>query len=177
MGHSSSIASRTVSFVILLSFALAVSGCRDQWWHNLPGYGGYWWQRGQPKSVSQLLAESQGKLETALTDSASERQEIVPSAKGIQQALTKAVEYTRMGRASTDVVTELTEAERQMLQLEGKLSIGSRAAYGELASELRQFTADAQSGQGTSFASFGLFTSRTFVFLANELSMPPPVVL
>ncbi len=156
---------------------LLVCGCRDQWWHSIPGYGGYWWQRGQPKSVSQLLTESQGKLDAALTASAAERKEIVPAAKGIRESLSKAAELSRGGRPATEVVAQISAAEQQMIQLEGRLSVGSRAAYGELASQLREFASEAQGGQETSFAAFGLFTARTFVFLANELSMPPPIVL
>lgn len=182
MGHSSSAVLRStvlrsISLVVLIGVSLSVSGCQDQWWHNLPGWGGYWWQRGQPKGVNELLTDAQHKLELALSGSADERQEIIPTARGIQQSLTKAVEYTRAGRASTDVLSELNETERQMMQLEGKLSVGSRAAYGELAAQLRQFTNDAQSGHPANEGAFGLFASRTFVFLASELSMPPPVLL
>lgn len=146
-----------------------------KWWQHLPGWGGYWWQRGQPKSVSQLLDESTTRLSEAVAQYQSKREELIPLATSIEKSLNSTLLSVQKKDAA--VSDNLNKTELAMLELEGKLSVGSRAAYGELSSQLRAFTNQASSGAEIKQEAFGLYTSRIFFFLANELSMPKPVIL
>lgn len=155
-------------------------GCNNdsfgaKWWQHLPGWGGYWWQRGQPKSVSQLLEESTTRLSEAVAQYQTKRNELVPLATSIEKALRSTL--LSVQKKDTAVSENLDRAELAMLELEGKLSVGSRAAYGELSSQLRAFVDRANSGAEIKQEAFGLYTTRIFFFLANELSMPQPVIL
>ena len=123
-----------------------------------------------------MLDESTKILEEKLAAAASERADILPLAKNLKSALGKALAATSStSAASTNVAASLEEAAQAMLDLEGKLSVGSRAAYGELAGQLRVFADSASSGQVPNHSAFGLFASRTYKFLASELQVPPPV--
>jgi hypothetical protein len=167
---------------LALSFLtlFCLSACNGKWWHNIPGYNGFWWNRGQPKSVAELLSNSQDKLTAALKNSESSRAELVPLARGLEQQLLDTRNKLLSSGTQQDMQTELTKTEHAMMTLEGKLSVGSRAAYGELAGELRTFSEKVQAGQqldDPDFRSaFSLYTARTLSFLANELSVPAPVV-
>ena len=63
-----------------------------------------------------------------------------------------------------------------MMELEGKLSVGSRAAHNELNGQLRTLIEHAEKGDKTDVAALGLYTARVQAFLANELSVPAPGV-
>ncbi len=166
---------------MLIVLCAGCDGSGDsRWWTKIPGYGGYWWQRGQPKSVAQLLDISKGKLGESLSSHASARSDIAANAEGIQTALTGAYERVLAGGKKEDVASQLGKVEDNFIDIEAKLSIGSRAAYGELAGQLRTFSERLRSGQDIGDEgfreAFGLYTSRVLAFLANELSVPAPVV-
>ena len=173
-------ASRTLVIILASCAILFLSACEGKWWDHVPGYGGYWWQRGQPKSVTQLLDGSQAKLNAALDSFKSTRPEIAPIVKDLQGSLLKVKGQLAAKPQQANVAAELVKSEELMMGLEGKLSVGSRAAYGELAAQLRSFSDRVNSGQQLNDAAFnstfGLFTARTLSFLANELSVPAPVV-
>jgi len=60
------------------------------------------------------------------------------------------------------------------ITLEGTLSIGSRAAYGELAGQLRNIITGVEERNRIREDAFGLFAARTLTFLASELGVPGP---
>lgn len=171
-----------VLFALVL--VLLLTGCEGKtdtrWWTRLPGYGGYWWQRGQPKSAAQLLEHSQTKLTDNLSSYSSQRPDIAPDAEGIQASLTAAYQRVIAGGKPEEVSVQLGKTQEKFIDIEAKLSIGSRAAYGELAGQLRTLSEKLRSGQDLGEEgfreAFGLYTSRVLSFLANELSVPAPVV-
>lgn len=162
--------------LFLCLFAL---GCDGQWWHNVPGWGGEWWTRGQPRSPEELLSASRESLKTALNDHQAQRPEIAPSASQIESALTLAYSSITKGDQSPAVLAELEKATNALLSLEGKLSVGSRAAYGELCGQLRSFEQRVQEGSELKTedfrSAFGTYAARTLTFLSVELQMPAPV--
>ncbi|MFN8389527.1 MAG: hypothetical protein U0136_04485 [Bdellovibrionota bacterium] len=170
---------RRASFGVL--FISLLSGCDGQWWHNIPGYNGEWWSRGRPKSVDQLLTTSEQQLDAAAQADKYGRKELLPLAKNIRESLASVQSKLSSAPSKDAVQAELAKTVNAMLPLEGKLSIGSRAAYGELSGELRSFVSQVESGQNISdpafAAAFNLYTARTFFFLANELSVPAPFVV
>ncbi len=161
--------------LILISFGCKNDTFGAEWWHHLPGWGGYWWQRGQPKSVSQLLDESTTRLTEAVAQYQTKRNELIPLATSIEKNLQTTLISVQQKDAK--ISDNLNQTELAMLELEGKLSVGSRSAYGELSSELRAFADQASAGAEIKQEAFGLYTARIFFFLANELSMPKPVIL
>ena len=165
----------------LALLCVACLGCNDlKWWNKIPGYTGEWWTRGQPKSPEQQLNASRENLHATLKDFQAKRPELAPLATQIEQALLAAYSGLSGSAGSNSVLPQLEKAAEAMLNMEGKLSVGSRAAYGELCGQLRTFE---QRVQGGSTAdphfrhAFGTYAARTLSFLANELSMPAPVVL
>lgn len=174
------------SIALILAGILVLSsavGCGEdsgtRWWRSLPGYGGYWWQRGQPKSVSQLLAHAQEKLTGNLQAFGGKRPELVEPAKTMNEVLNSVVSGLAGGESKDAIAKKLSNATNVWFLLEGQLSVGSRAAYGELASEMRNFSRRAAMGENLQDDKFreslGLFSMRVFSFLANELSVPAPV--
>ena len=83
----------SVLFVLLFS-CLFILGCGEnagRWWRNIPGYGKYWWQRGQPKSTAQLFETAQEKLSHNLSEFRGKRPELVKSVETIQSVLSAAI--------------------------------------------------------------------------------------
>ena len=70
---------------------------------------------------------------------------------------------------STDA-TNLNKVQSDFIELEGKLSIGSRAAYSELSKQIRAFV----SSDKLNKPAYRLFASRSIMFLASELKTPAP---
>jgi hypothetical protein len=96
----------------------------------------------------------------------------VPVVNEIESSLTSSLASLEKG-SPADTAAALEKAKRAFMQLEGKLSIGSRASYGELSGQLRVL-ASAENAKQPDPSSLGLFTARTYFFLANEFSMAPP---
>lgn len=154
---------RKIITPLLVAFLLLLSGCSE-----------YWWTRGQPPSVATLLSRSQSKLEAARSARAGVREEVAQISTSLEKALLQAVEAVEKDGSKRDLAVSLTSAREAMMDLEGKLSIGSRAAYGELSGQLRRFLQVLAAGGDIEYAPFGLYTARTLSFLANELTVPAP---
>jgi len=153
---------RSLFFFVCL---FSVLGCSD-----------YWWSRGQAPGVSQLLERSETRLNDSLGKNSSSRPLLSPVASQVSAGLKKSL-------ADLDAISEdmpkgaganMTALKQSFMQMEGLLSIGSRAAYGELAGQLRTFSGALSSGKKVDPKAFGLFAARTKFFLANELSVPAP---
>lgn len=152
--------------VLLLSFSCLLFFC---------GCSEYWWTRGHPKSTTELLTSAQQKLELALSKADNSRPELVPLSKNISNSFLEALEASRKKANQNEIIARLSQVEMAMLELEGKLSVGSRAAYGELSAALRAVVNDAGDGKPPVNGAFTLLTARTLNFLSNELSVPAPV--
>lgn len=160
-----SLASCRFAFVLASCLAAAsTTGCSE-----------YWWQRGQPPSVSTLLARSNDRFASAKQDYADARKDIVPAFTELNQNLDGVVELISKKAGGPALTPRFESLAQSFLALEGKLSPGSRPAYGELSGQLRAFMEDSSANKPLSFPPFGLFAARTKSFMASELSVPPPV--
>lgn len=168
---------------LLFAFSvLCLTGCDGKWWHNAPGYGGEWWTRGQVRSPQELLNNSRQLLQGRMEEFKAARPEIAPLAAQVEKSLSTAYSSLESGRSGESISPELQKAAQAMLDMEGKLSIGSRAAHGELCGELRTFeqkvrglaTNEAGTNNDLIRNAFGTYAARAFSFLANELSVPAP---
>ena len=136
----------------------------------------YWWQRGQPPSVDTLLARSSANLQDAEGKYASQRPDVLSQFRELDSSLDKVVQFARTNSEQGEYSGQLELLSQQFMQLEGKLSIGSRAALGELSGQLRSFISDKKSNQHLTYGTVGMFAARTKNFLASELSVPAPVL-
>ena len=143
-------------FVTLAIFSL--SSCTE-----------YWWTRGQPPSVSELLSQSQSRLENAISTSDSANATVKMS-KDIENGLLKVVSSLEEKNSVSEVRSSLYSLANNFYALDGNLTMGSRAAYGELSGQLRSFVSKIENGSVPSPQTFGLFTARTLNFLASELN-------
>ena len=141
--------------MIILAFVciLLTSGCTE-----------YWRTRGQAPSVEALVERAQDRLSTA--EKSSDREKIKQTAKDLEKNLVAAYR----GKDSSEIKQQLAQASESFATLEGKLSYGSRPAYGELSGQLRAL-ANAEKAKRPAV---GLFAARTLFFLADELSVPAP---
>ncbi len=130
----------------------------------------YWWERGQAPSISELVKRSQEKLQVASNQYGSGRGDILELSKQIDLCLAEAVRVP----SSPQVLGHMKECRESFLSLDGKLSVGSRAPYGELSGQLRTIIETLEQGEQVADHSLGLFAARARFFLANELSMPKP---
>lgn len=146
---------------LLLTVTTVLTGCTE-----------YWWTRGQPPAVNTLITRSHTRLQEALKQHQSTRSELVPVVNEIESSLTNSLASLEQG-SPTDTAAALEKAKQAFMQLEGKLSIGSRASYGELSGQLRVL-ASAENAKQPDPGALGLFTARTYFFLANEFAMAPP---
>ena len=123
----------------------------------------YWWTRGQPPSTSDLLERANDRFKTSYKKRAEKREDIASLAKNLTESLNQSVE-------SADA-TNLNQVQSDFIKLEGKLSIGSRAAYSELSKQIRAFVS---SENNFNKPAYRLFASRSIMFLASELKTPAP---
>ena len=143
---------------------------------SLTGCSREWWERGQAPSVPTLLDRSSAELKTSLDTRSAARPEIAPAAKAIQQSLLASLEVVQKKGDGPELMKNLTSARDQFIAIDQLLSIGSRAPYAELSGELRVFITKASKNGELQYPAFGMFTARTMFFLANELTVPAPVV-
>lgn len=136
----------------------------------------YWWTRGQPPSVAELMARSQKKLSDSRARYGVKRAEVGAISEQVELSLQQAVALVRSDAATKDIAEQLSVAEQAFIQLDPIVSVGSRAALGELSGQLRAMNASVNRGVLPEYKSIGLFTARTMSFLANELVMPAPNV-
>jgi hypothetical protein len=136
----------------------------------------YWWQRGQPPAVATLLTRSKQKLDDSLTQYRAARPQVATVAAELEKNMNQALALADKNAASAEVLPHLKQVRGHMMSLEGKLSWGSRPAHGELNGELRSFVDQAERGEQVSKSALGLYSARVYTFLANELSVPEPVI-
>lgn len=142
---------------------VSTSGCTE-----------YWWTRGQPPSVAELMARSQKSLAEKRKMHGQVRSEVGLASEQIELSLQQAVSLVQTNAAATEVAEQLSVAEQAFMNLDPVVSVGSRAALGELSGQLRVMSQQSKDGVLPAYKSIGLFTARCFNFLANELVMPAP---
>jgi hypothetical protein len=159
---------RSSALAAVLSLNLIFCGCTE-----------YWWTRGQPPSVENLISRSRAKLLEARGSRADARRNVSRISQDLEKSLLAAVlviqrEDPEGSSPQAELLESLESAANAFIALEGTVSIGSRAALGELSGQMRSFATLASQGKPLAFPAFGLFTARTLFFLANELSVPAP---
>ena len=132
----------------------------------------YWWSRGQPPSVEQLQAISLERLAQAQNEFAESRPKVFALATELKKSLEEAVALSNQESNDEKIVEVLSRAETSLIKLDGKVTPGSLPALGELSGQLRVFTGAARKGDLPNKDALGLFASRCYSFLANELSVP-----
>ncbi len=155
--------------------------CKRAWHYllvlSLTNFGGctdYWWSRGQPPSVADLLAHSSEKLEDARASRQSFRPIVAKRSSAIQESFTSAISILEKNGPGEQLNEVLNKTQENFISLEGTLSVGSRASYSELSGQLRAIALAARQGNGPNKDSLGLLASRSYAFLANELAVPAP---
>lgn len=133
----------------------------------------YWTTRGQPPSVEELLTRAQSNLDRAQQERGSVRAELAPISSQLRDALLGAAQNLKGDGNRESVLAQIEKARSGFKALEGKVSIGSRAALGQLSGQLRALSVQAKAGE-LDYAAFGLFSARTFNFLAGEFEVPAP---
>lgn len=158
----------TRSVIVPLALGSAIiftSGCSE-----------YWWTRGQPPSVAQLLERSQSKLANARSKRGSQRPTVSAVSEEIETALSDSIAAADSRGASRQLAQSLQRAQEGFVKLEGRISVGSRAPLSELSGQIRELADSARRDGSVSAKTLGLFAARTYTFLANELSVPAPSV-
>ena len=122
----------------------------------------YWWTRGQPPSTSDLLERANDRFKTSYSNRSEKRSDIASLAQNLTSSLNESVNSTN--------ASSLNKVQSDFIQLEGKLSIGSRAAYSELSKQIRAFVGSNKINK----PAYRLFASRSIMFLASELKTPAP---
>ncbi len=141
---------------------------------SLAGCTDYWWHRSQPPSVATLMSRAEEKLAASLSTAPSSRQETAGLAKEIGAQLRAS--YDLLDKTSGTISAEkLAPIETALINLDGKIGVTSRAPYGELCGQFRNFRNAAAAGQRIEAAPFGLFAARTISFLASDLTLTAPV--
>lgn len=153
---------KRTSYCLLFLSALQLSGCTD-----------YWWTRGQPPSVSDLLTRSSNELEQSRQLRQDARPLIADLSREIENSFSSTLSALD-GASSAQLEEALSSTQTNFIALEGLLSVGSRAAHAELSGQLRAIGKSIQQGSKPSKESVGLLASRTYTFLVSELSVPAP---
>lgn len=151
---------------VMLFLCATLSGCSE-----------YWWTRGQPSSVAELMARAQKELGASRAEHGATRQEVGAISEQIELSLQQAVALVRGQGSANEVAELLFVTEQAFIELDPIVSAGSRAALGELSGQLRTMSASLHAGSLPAYTSMGLFTARTMRFLASELTMPAPANL
>ena len=148
--------------ISLFSILLIATGCNNDAW-----------TRGQPPSVETMVTRAKSTLSENINARKSKRPEISQVAENIEVSLLKAYELSK-GPQRSDILAPLLKSQQDLLSLEGKLSLGSRPAYGELSKQLQEFIRKVQDGEQVSNAGLGLYFSRVLLFLSDELLVSAP---
>jgi len=133
----------------------------------------YWWSRGQPPSSTNLLFRSQKQLEENLSSTA--RADVKGEATQLRDALRDVHGDLSKGNGGARLQEGLAKVNTALSALEGKISWGSRAPYGELIRQLQGFRKEAAESGTVDKNVFSLYSARTLFFLASELSVDAPV--
>lgn len=136
---------------------------------------GYWWTRGQPPSTSELLSRANDRYEDTKNDRMEAREASIEIFDMAIEGLVTTVQLLDSSSGdSTSIKAVLETIGDNFRMLEGKLSLGSRVAHGELSGQLRAFISAAEAGEQIDTSSFKLFSARTIFFFQRELLMPRP---
>lgn len=153
-----------------------LSACDGQWWNNVPGMGGYWWQRGQPRSPQKQLALADERLSESISKNSAARKDVEASFNELTKSLDATLSDVTAKKPADQIAANLLTLEKQYLAVSGKLSIGSRPAFAELGSQLRAMQESYAGGNPVSIEAVTLYTARTKMLLASELNMQAPVL-
>ena len=156
---------KTLAVLLLLFGLTGTGGCSE-----------YWWSRGKAKTPEMLLAAGRERLAGIQANPPYVRSDIAQSVADIRCSLEMAVADVETSQDDGTAAAELIGFREDFRKLEGKLSIGSRAAYGELSGQLRGMITAAEKGQRPEKEAFALYASRVMFFLADELAVPMPLI-
>lgn len=162
--------------LLIPCFLCCFVACDGQWWNNVPGMGGYWWTRGQPRSPEKQLVLAEERLTESLAKNATGRGDVTPAFKEMTGMLDTILSDINKNKPADQIALNLQTLEQKYLGVSGKLSIGSRPAFAELSSQLRAMVVSYESDAPPSPEAATLYVARTKMLLANELAMPAPVL-
>jgi hypothetical protein len=148
---------------LLTLIVLGLSGCDVD----------YWWSRGKPPTSEKLLSLSHSKLDDILTSTV--RSEVKGDVARLEKLLVDTHSGLKQGVAGDKLKGNLAAIRDSLYGLEGRLSYGSRPAYGELVGQLRGFEDIAKENGTVDTNVFTLYSARVFFFLSDELGVPAPV--
>ncbi|MDD2942176.1 MAG: hypothetical protein PHC51_04335 [bacterium] len=135
----------------------------------------YWWTRGQPPAPSTMLSRAQTNLSSAREEFGESRADIAEISVRYEESMRSMLDSISKNSALSETISNLQSTQKIFAELEGHLSIGSRAAFGELSAQLRKLAHDISKPDAqTSLQTYDLFASRSFAFLARELATPAP---
>ena len=136
----------------------------------------YWWTRGQPPTPEKLFHNASLELLSSIQTNKFKRDEL---AKDAQSLLALAEQISKKGeKESTTANMDNSQVVKKIITilegLEGKLSWGNRAPYGEL---IGQYRVARNSLEKNEYSSGGLvlLNARLIKFLNSELNLPSPV--
>ena len=144
--------SNTSKVFLSLMLILSTSACNE-----------YWWTRGQAPSPSELLKKASSRVSETHSESSYKREEIYTVAKSIIDSISNSSEYS---------VETLSSVEENFRTLEGKLSFGNRAPFGELHGQLKNFINNKNKNANTE--ALTLYFARVLFFLSSEMKVPAP---
>jgi len=133
----------------------------------------YWWSRGKPPTSEKLLSLSNSKLDDQLV--ATSRAEVKDDVAKLRKHLVDTHSGLTQGVAGDKLKGSLGAIRDSLYGLEGRLSFGSRPAYGELLGQLRGFEEIARESGTVDTNVFTLYSARVLFFLSDELGVPAPV--
>lgn len=135
----------------------------------------YWWTRGQPPAPSTLLTRAQTNLSSAREEFSQSRADIADISVRYEESMRSMLDSVSKNSPLSETLSNMQSAQKVFAELEGHLSIGSRAAFGELSAQLRKLAHDvSKPDTPTSVQTYDLFAARSFSFLARELATPAP---
>ena len=162
--------------ICLLIFAVLFSACDGHWWNDIPGMGGFWWERGQPRSPQNQLVLAEDRLNKSLSKNGAGRKDVEASFNELTKTLDATVSDVSSNKPTDQIEAHLLTLEKQYLAVSGKLSIGSRPAFAELSSQLRSIHDSYAGGTPVDVEAVKLYAARTKMLMASELKMQPPVL-
>lgn len=134
---------------------------------SLTGCNEYWWTRGQPPSATELLKRAQNRVIETKEEFNNKRPEIASTAERLSSDL------NNLNSESLPAIT--MNLEKDLLQMEGKLSYGNRPPFNELNGQLRAMISSGFVNMDIDSAR--LYFARVLFFLSSEMKVPAPAPL
>jgi len=155
--------SKISTLLLSLAISSSLSGCDIE----------YWWSRGKPPGSKTLFARATESFSEELQSTTRNdvKQDVEKAAADIN-AVENLLASDKGGAELNDKLNALNET---FSKLEGRLSWGQRASYGELSGQISGFQKIAEETGTVDKNVFSLFGARTLFFLANELKSLTPV--